>query len=93
MVFALHQYESAVGKHVSLPSRIPLPPPSPPQPSRLSQSTSFVYPMLYIKLPLTLCLQTVMYVSMVLPQIIPPSPSIESRSLFFMSVPPLLLYM
>ena len=36
MGFAIHQYESAIGIHVSPPSWIPLTPPSPPYPSRLS---------------------------------------------------------
>ena len=42
----------------------------------------------------TICLPMVMYVSVVFSQIIPSSPSpTESKSLFFMSVPPLLSYM
>ena len=38
-VFAIHQYEWATDIHVSPPSWMPLPSPSPPYPSRLSQST------------------------------------------------------
>ena len=42
MVFAIHQDESAIGIHMSTPPILnPLLPPSPPYPSRLSQSTSF----------------------------------------------------
>ena len=42
MVFAVHQHEPAMGVHVSPPSWTPLPSPSPPHPSSLSQSTGFV---------------------------------------------------
>ena len=38
MVFATHQHELAIGVHVSPPSWIPIPPPSPHDPSRLYQS-------------------------------------------------------
>ena len=38
MVFARHQYGSATGTHVGPPSWTLLPPPHPPDPSRLSQS-------------------------------------------------------
>ena len=38
MVFVKHEYESAIGTHVSPPSWAPLPPPSTPYPFRLSQS-------------------------------------------------------
>ena len=41
MVFAIHQYEFAIGICVSPPSWTPFPPPSPPYSSMLSQSTSF----------------------------------------------------
>ena len=54
MVFATHQYESAIGIHVSPPSWTPLPPPSPAYRSRLSQSTSFRCPALCNKLGLSI---------------------------------------
>ena len=44
-VFALHQHESAKVTHVSPPSWTPFPPPSPPCPSGLSQSTGFGCPL------------------------------------------------
>ena len=40
--FAIHQHETAIGIHVSLPFCTPFPPPS-PHPSRLSQSTGFCF--------------------------------------------------
>ena len=39
LVSAIHQYESAIGKNMSLPSGPFLPSPTPSQPSRLSGST------------------------------------------------------
>ena len=54
MVFAIHQYESVIGVCVSPPSWTPLPPPSPPHPSRLSRSTGFGRPASYIKLALVI---------------------------------------
>ena len=53
--------ESAIGIYVSLPSWTSLTPPSPPLPSRSSQSTGFGFPASYIKLPLAI-LHVVMYV-------------------------------
>ena len=55
MASAIHQYESAIDTHVSPHSWISFPPPSPPHPSRLSQSTGFGFPASYIKLPLAIC--------------------------------------
>ena len=55
MVFAIHQYESAIGIHVSFHPEPHLPPPSPPYPPRLSQSTGFGCPALCIKLTLVIC--------------------------------------
>ena len=48
MVFAIHRYESAIGIYVSPPSWSPLPPPSLPHLSRLSQSTAFGCPVSYM---------------------------------------------
>ena len=59
MVFAIHQYASAVRIYVSPPSYTFLPS-SLSHPSRLSQSTSFGCPGSYIKLPLAV-LHTVLY--------------------------------
>ena len=39
LVSAIHQHESAIGVHISLPSWISLPPPTPHHSSRLSQGT------------------------------------------------------
>ena len=50
MVFAIPQHESAIGIPMSSPSWAPLTPPSPPYPSRLSQSTGFGFPASYIPL-------------------------------------------
>ena len=58
MVFAIHQHELAIGVHVSLPPPIlnpPIPPPSSPHPSRLSQSTGFGCPASCIELVLVIC--------------------------------------
>ena len=86
--FAIYQYESATGIHVSPPSWTRFSPPSPPHPSRLSQSTDFGCSASYIKLALVIYFTyPKLYVSMLFFQIIPPSPSpTESISLFFMSV-------
>ena len=90
--FAIYQYESATGVHVSPPSWTRFSPPSPLHPSRLSQSTDFGCSASYIKLALVIYFTyPKVYVSMLFLQIIPPSPSpTESISLFFMSVSSLL---
>ena len=54
MVFAIHQCESAISIYVSPPSWTPLPLPSLPHPSRLSESNSFGCPESYIKLTLVI---------------------------------------
>ena len=66
----------------------PPPPPSPSRPSGSSQCTSFECPVLCIKLGLVIYFTYGnIHVSMLLSQIIPPSPSAtESKSLFFISV-------
>ena len=87
MVFAIHQHESAMDVHVSLPSWAPLPPLSPPHPSGLSQCTSFECPASCIKLALVIYFTYgSIHVSMLYSQIIPPLPSpTQSKSLFFTS--------
>ena len=53
MAFAIYQHKLAIDMRV--PSFLTsLPPPSPPHPSRLSQSTRFELPVSYIKLPLAI---------------------------------------
>ena len=54
MVFAIYLYELAIGIHVSPPFWSPLLSPSPPYPTRLSQSTGFSCPVSYIKLTLVI---------------------------------------
>ena len=57
------------------PSCTPLPPPSPYDPYRLSQSTGFGFPVSYTKFPLAICFTYCnVYVSVLLFQSIPPSP-------------------
>ena len=100
MVFAIHQHESAMGRHVSrhpVPQPVsPAPTPSPPSPhpSGLSQSTGFGCPASCIKLALVIYFTYGnIDVSMLFSQIIPLSPSpTESKSLFFTSVSLLLPY-
>ena len=72
------------------PSWTPLPPH--PHPSGLSQSTSFGCPTSCIELALVIYFTySNVHVSVLFSQIIPPWPSpTESKSLFFMSAPPLL---
>ena len=90
LVSAVDQHESAIGMHISPPSWSPLPPPTPSHPSRLSQSPGFGFPDLYSKLPLAICFTYgKVYVSMLLSQFVPPSPSPTIfTSLFSMSVSP-----
>ena len=52
VIFAIHWHESPMGVLVSPPILSPLPPPSPPHPSGLSQSTSFACPASCIKFAL-----------------------------------------
>ena len=89
--FAIHWHESALGVHVSHILNPPLTS-LPTLPSWLSQSTGFECPASCIKLGLVIYFTYgYIHVSMVFYQIIPPSPSpIESKSLFFISVSPLL---
>ena len=62
IVFAIHQYESAIGIHLSPLSCTPLPSPSPSHPSRLSQSTGFGCSASYVKLPMAIYFNMVMYI-------------------------------
>ena len=76
LVSAIHQHESAIGVHMSPPSWTSLPPPTPSHPSRLSQSTGFELPESHRKFPLAVCsTYGNVYVSVLLSQRIPPSPS------------------
>ena len=88
VVFAIHRHDSAMGIHVFLILNPPFPYPSPSYPSGCSQGTGFECPVSCIELALVIyftCGNT--HVSMLLSQIIPPSPSpTESKSLFFTSV-------
>ena len=87
MVFAIYQYESAIGTHVS---SLPWESPPPPHPSRLSQSPCFGCPASYVKLTLVIYFTSShVDVSMICSQIVPPcSPPTESESLFSTSVSP-----
>ena len=80
MVSAIHQDESGIHIHMYIhtfpPSYTSLPPPSLSYPSRLSQNTSFGFPVSYRKFPLAIYFTYGnVYVSVLLSQIIPPSPS------------------
>ena len=55
VVYGIYRQESATGALMSPLFWTSLPPPSPPHPSGLSQSTSFECPASYIKLSLVLC--------------------------------------
>ena len=74
--------------YVCPPSRTPLPPPFPFHPSGLSQCTGFECPVSCIGLGLVICFTySNICVSVLVSQIIPPSPSpTESKSLFFIPV-------
>ena len=88
MVSAIHQQESAIGIHTSFPSKTSLPPPSVPQPSRLSQTTDFGFPVSYSKFLLaTHFIYGNVYTSMLLFQIIPPSLSpTMSKSVLYVCI-------
>ena len=90
LVSAIQQHESAIGMHMPLL----LEPPIPSHPTWLSQSTGFEFPALHSKFPLAIySTYGNVYVSMLLFQLVPPSPSTTvSTSLFFMSISPLLPY-
>ena len=89
MTSAIHQHESAIGPLLLKPPSH-LPPPS--RSSRLSHSTGFGFPASYRKFPLAIYFTYHnIYVSVLLSQVIPPSPSCTvTVSLFFTSVSPLL---
>ena len=82
-----HRHGLAMGAHVS-PVLNPLPPPSLPHPSGLSQSMGLGCPASYTELALVIYFTYGnRHVSVLFSQIIPPSPSLtESQSLFFTSV-------
>ena len=94
MAFAIHinMYVDTIYQHklavdMRVPSFLtPLPPPSPPHPSRLSQSTRFELPASYSKFPLAIYFTYGNgYVAMLLSQFIPPTPfPTVSISLFLM---------
>ena len=87
MIFAIPQYESAIGIHVSPPSWFHLPPHAIPPGC---QSAGLGCPALYIKLTLIICFTYgSVYISVLFSQIIPlfPSPT-EFKSLFFTCVSP-----
>ena len=81
LVSAIYQHELATGIHMPPPSRTsfspPTPPhPTPPHPSRSSQSTGFELPESHSKLPLAIYFKYGnIYVSMLLFQFVPSSPS------------------
>ena len=89
LVSAIHQRESATGVHISPPSWTSLPPPSPFCCSSLSQSTRFELPVSYSKFPSAMCfIHGHVYVSMLLAQFAPPSPSLprDHKSVLSVSV-------
>ena len=87
MVFAIHWHESATGIHVCPLSWTPLPPPSPPNASGLSQTTSFGNPLHASNLHWHHFTYGNVHVSMLFSQIIPPLPSSnESKSVLYIHV-------
>ena len=83
-----HQHESAVSMHVFPPSLPPFHGTSPSHRSRLSQSTRVELPGSHSKFPLAGCFTYGnLYVSMLLSEFVPPSPSpAVTTSLFSMSL-------
>ena len=92
LVSVIHQHESPTGIHFPPSSWIPIPSPSPPHPSGLSQSTGLNSICHTKRFPLAVYFTYgSAYVSMLFCQLVPPSPSpAVSTSLFSMSVFPLL---
>ena len=86
MVSPIHQYETALGTHVSSPPWTLLPSLSPPYPSRLSQSTSFGFPAscLQLQLQLNSCLLPILHMVMLTFQ----SYSLKSPHLLLLSLSP-----
>ena len=84
---AIH-HESASGIHVLSPSWIPLPPPTPSSPSRLSQSTVLSSLCHTANSHLLSILHMEMYVSVLFSQFVPPSPSptVSTTNLFSVSL-------
>ena len=91
MDFALHQYESATAIQMYPPSWTPLPTSLPTVSLQIVTEHQFWVPCI-INQTFTgyLFIYDNVYVSMLSSQIIPPSTFTESKSLFFMSVSPLL---
>ena len=89
LVSAIHHQESAICIHMSLPFRTSLPPPTSSHLSRLSQSTRAPYSKFPLAIYFTYSNE---YVSMLLCQLVPLSPSpTASTGLSSISVSPLLL--
>ena len=98
MVFAIHQYESAIGIHSSPLSHIPTPTSFPALTPTPTPSPATNLPGCHRALALgalhhsslthwlSILHMVMYYASMLFSQIIPPSPSPESKSLFFTSV-------
>ena len=79
LVSTKHQHESAIGIHMSPPTWISLPPPSPPHPSRLLPSPSLSSLSQTTDSHWLSVLHMVGYVSMLLSPYNPPSPSLPSH--------------
>ena len=95
MVFAIHRHESAMGVHgcTGPPILNPLPPPSLPHPSGLSQSTSFGCPSSGIELALVICFTcgnihvSVLFSQISHPHLFPQSPKVCSSHLCLFCLP------
>ena len=94
LVSAIHRHESAIGTRMCPPSWASSPTSHPIHPSRLSQSTGSELPVLQTNFPLVIYFTHGNgYVSMLLSQFVPPSPSpTVPTSLFSMSASLLLPY-